>query len=80
MLHKLSVENLKSFGPGQEADLSRITLVYGPNSAGKSTLIQFLLLLKQTLASNDLDKPELLARVCGVETVSAASSCYAATR
>ena len=43
MLHRLVVENLKAFGARQEVDLAPITLIYGPNSGGKSTLIQSLL-------------------------------------
>ena len=34
------------------APLSKITLIYGPNSGGKSSIIQSLLLLKQSLKSN----------------------------
>ena len=45
---KLVLRNFKAFGdPEQQAPLSRITLIYGPNSGGKSSIIQALLLLKQ---------------------------------
>ena len=42
---------LKNFKGYQEADipLAPITLFFGPNSAGKSTVFQMLYLLKQTL-------------------------------
>ena len=48
-LQEISVRNFKAFGNElQVAPLSRITLIYGPNSGGKSSLIQCLLLLKQS--------------------------------
>ena len=49
MLKKISLENFKPFGRPQVAELKPITLVYGPNSSGKSSLIQSLLLLAQSL-------------------------------
>lgn len=49
MLHKIALRNFKAFGPDkQSAPLSRINLIYGPNSSGKSSIIQALLLLKQS--------------------------------
>jgi len=49
MLHELSVDNFKSFSNRQSVRLAPITLIYGPNSSGKSSLIQALMLLKQSL-------------------------------
>ncbi len=50
MLTGLGLRNFKAFGDEmQEAPLSQITLIYGPNSGGKSSIIQALLLLKQSL-------------------------------
>lgn len=49
MFHALSVENFKSFAQEQRVRLAPITLIYGPNSSGKSSLIQALMLLKQSL-------------------------------
>lgn len=49
MFHLLSVENFKSFATKQTVRLAPITLIYGPNSSGKSSLIQALMLLKQSL-------------------------------
>jgi predicted ATPase len=60
MLDRLTIENLKGFGPRQEAELAPLTLIYGPNSGGKSTLIQALLLLKQTLAASGELPPRLV--------------------
>ncbi len=42
--------------------LSRITGVFGTNSSGKTSLLQMLLLLKQTAASSDRAQPLELAR------------------
>lgn len=52
MLNRVRLENFK---PWQEADvgLGRITGIFGTNSAGKSSLLQFLLLLKQTRNATD---------------------------
>ena len=48
-LTRLGLRNFKAFGNDIEAaPMSRITLVYGPNSGGKSSLIQSILLLKQS--------------------------------
>ena len=54
LLTRLNVENFKAFGTTAEVDLAPLTLVYGANSAGKSSLIQSLLLLQQSLDSDRL--------------------------
>ena len=55
MLTGIGLRNFKAFGDEmQEAPLSKITLIYGPNSGGKSSIIQALLLLKQSLKNNYL--------------------------
>ena len=49
MLHQIGLRNFKAFGADkQSAPLSKINLIYGPNSSGKSSIIQALLLLKQS--------------------------------
>ena len=52
MLKRLKIENFKAW---QEADLTfgKVTGFFGTNSAGKSSLLQFLLLLKQTRNATD---------------------------
>ncbi len=52
MLKSLKIENFKAW---READLTfgKVTGFFGPNSAGKSSLLQFLLLLKQTRNATD---------------------------
>ena len=50
MLLELGLRNFKAFGDvEQKAPLSKITLIYGPNSGGKSSIIQALLMLKQSM-------------------------------
>lgn len=45
----VSVDNFKSIGHVANVDLSNLTVLAGINSSGKSSLIQAILLLKQTL-------------------------------
>lgn len=54
MLNGITIENFKPFGSEQYARLAPITLVYGPNSSGKSSLIQALLLMRQTLTEQGI--------------------------
>ena len=52
MLKKLHFENFKSWRDAT-VDFAPITAFFGANSSGKSSLIQFLLMLKQTKDSPD---------------------------
>jgi hypothetical protein len=54
LLHELRLQNFKSFGRRQTIRLAPITLLYGPNAAGKSSVTQSLLLLRQSLAAGRL--------------------------
>ena len=55
MLHEIGLKNFKAFGAHlQKAPLSKISLIYGPNSGGKSSIIQALLLLKQSRSDDRL--------------------------
>lgn len=54
MFKKITLENFKGFATNQSIEIKPITLIYGANSSGKSSILQSLLLMKQTLEqSND---------------------------
>ena len=49
MLYELGLRNFKAFGnERQVVPLSKLNFIYGPNSGGKSSLVQALLLMKQS--------------------------------
>jgi hypothetical protein len=54
MLNGLILENFKAFGGRRVIPIRPLTLIFGPNSAGKSAILQALLLLKQTLDDPDI--------------------------
>ncbi len=56
MLTKMRLENFKSWRE-LELDLSNITILFGTNSSGKSSVLQSLLLLKQTAMGFDRSLP-----------------------
>lgn len=62
MFTEIGIENFKAFGKMQRIPLKPITLLYGPNSSGKSSLMQSILLLKQTLEESGDDKIVLLPK------------------
>ena len=77
MLTGIGLRNFKAFGEGPNvlapgtngilewmdtAPLSKITLIYGPNSSGKSSVIQSLLLLKQSLKNSYDESRELVVK------------------
>lgn len=49
MIKNIGIENFKSFSEHQIIDLAPLTLIFGPNSSGKSSIIHSLLALKQTI-------------------------------
>ena len=51
MLKKLRIQNFKVWEDTGEIDLAPITLFFGANSSGKSSIGQFLMMLKQTIES-----------------------------
>ena len=55
----LSVENFKSIERVTDVDIADLTVLAGVNSSGKSSLIQALLLLKQTLTTSTSEKLNL---------------------
>ena len=55
MLRSLQLENFKAFGQRTVLPLAPITLLFGQNSSGKSSVLQSLNLLKQTRESRDVE-------------------------
>lgn len=62
MFTEVGLENFKAFGKLQRIPLKPITLLYGPNSSGKSSFLQSLLLFKQTLEEEPNNKAALISR------------------
>lgn len=56
MLRRLRFQNFKSW-PEVDLELGQITGLFGTNSSGKTSLIQFLLMLKQTKDATDRTIP-----------------------
>ena len=55
MITDLWIENFKGIGKRQHIPLRPITLLFGANSAGKSTVLHALLYLREILVQNNLD-------------------------
>src|SRR5438552_13324428 len=55
MMRSLRVGNFKAFAEPQRIPLRPLTLVYGPNSAGKSSIIHSLALAHHAILTGDLD-------------------------
>jgi AAA15 family ATPase/GTPase len=53
MIKSLRLKHFKSWADTEELTFAPITAFFGANSSGKSSIVQFLLLLKQTSESND---------------------------
>lgn len=53
MLRSLQLENFKAFGQRTIVPLAPITILFGQNSSGKSSILQCLNLLKQTRENRD---------------------------
>lgn len=56
---KISVEGYKSIADERSVNFGNLTILSGANSSGKSTFMQPLLLIKQTL-ENDFDAGSLM--------------------
>jgi hypothetical protein len=57
MLKRWSIDNFKSFCDKTDLDFSAINVFAGANNSGKSTIIQSILLLKQTLQYAPANRP-----------------------
>lgn len=59
MLTKLRIKNFKSWQDTGEMRMAPLTMYFGANSSGKSSILQFLLMLKQT-AESDIAANQIL--------------------
>src|SRR5277367_1122142 len=66
---RIAVEGFKSIAKRQEIEIRPLTILAGANSSGKSSIMQPLLLLKQTLEAS-YDPGPLLIRGPNVEFTS----------
>ena len=57
MITKIRVKNFKCFKDSGDIEIKPLTIFLGPNSSGKSSLLQMLLMLKQTVESTDSESP-----------------------
>jgi predicted ATPase len=57
MFTKLRIKNFKCLQDTGDLQIRPLTLLVGPNSSGKSSLLQMLLMLRQTVDSTDMDNP-----------------------
>lgn len=57
MFKKLRIKNFKAWEDTQEISMAPITLFFGGNSSGKSSIGQLLMMLKQTIESPDRKSP-----------------------
>ncbi len=63
MLTSITLENFKGFREKTTIPLSPITMFFGPNSGGKSSILQAMLMMKQTAENRrDLDGTAILTQ------------------
>jgi len=60
MIKSIQIDNFKSIEASGELELAPITLIMGPNSSGKSSILKPLLLMKQTVDSRDVERSVLV--------------------
>ena len=60
MLTRLRLQNLKGLKDTGDLAIKPLTFLVGPNGSGKSTVIQALLMIKQTVDSTDMRNPLLI--------------------
>jgi hypothetical protein len=65
MLTALEIENFKGIATRQRVEFAPLTLLFGPNSAGKSTILQALLYLQDALerGTADVGRTEIAGEV-----------------
>ena len=60
-LTRIEIENFKGIGTRQSIDLRSITLLFGPNSVGKSTILHALHYLREILERGNVDPDRTIA-------------------
>ncbi len=60
-LTRIEIENFKGISTRQTIDLRPITLMFGPNSGGKSTILQALHYLREILERDNIDPDRTVA-------------------
>lgn len=60
-LDRVEIENFKGIGQRQAIELKPITLLFGPNSAGKSTVLQALHYVREVLERGNIDPDVTIA-------------------
>lgn len=60
-LSHIEIENFKGISTKQSIDLAPVTLLFGPNSAGKSTILQALHYMREILERKNLDPDQTVA-------------------
>lgn len=60
-LSQIEIENFKGIGTNQIIELKPITLLFGPNSAGKSSILQSLHYLREILERRNADPDRTIA-------------------
>ncbi len=61
MITGITISNFKSIGGEQRIDFRPITLLFGPNSAGKSTVLQALQFMRELLERGNVDPDRTIA-------------------
>jgi len=54
MINQIKIKNFKAFGHEQTMPIKPITLIYGANSSGKSSILQSLLMLGQSVSTGSI--------------------------
>ncbi|MDD5014540.1 MAG: AAA family ATPase [Atribacterota bacterium] len=57
MLTKIRIKNFKCLKDTGNLEIRPLTFLVGPNSSGKSSILQLLLMLRQTIDSTDFNNP-----------------------
>jgi predicted ATPase len=69
MIESISIQNFKCFSEKKDIKLAKITILYGHNGRGKSSLSQALLLIGQSMKErNDLDQLSIVGEQVKLDT------------